>query len=232
MKAFLITVAILIVIVVGVDIAGRAVAEKEAGSAIARSADLQAAPDVAIHGFSFLAQALPGHYSHITVVDHDFPVGNLGTADTTAELYDVDFPLSDAIKGNTDALVAHTVDLHADLPTAALTKAFTQANVSISSGAGGTIQLSTTITVAGVSVPVSADITASYRNGALKLSATRVTAAGLSSSVTDSLAAKLSVSVPLAGLLPFPVQTATVVTDGAHLVVSGQLTNVSGRQLR
>ncbi len=96
---------VLVVVVVGVDIGGRAFAESKAGETIATQTGTTA-PDVTIHGFSFLAQAVPGHYSQITVHSTDLRIGPLTGIAATVELYDVDFPLSDATKGNTSRLVA------------------------------------------------------------------------------------------------------------------------------
>jgi hypothetical protein len=230
-KALLITLGVLVLLVIGVDIGGRALAENRAAAAITQAAKLTTAPDVSIHGFSFLAQALPGHYSHITVVDHNLPMGKLGDVDTTIEMYNVDFPLSDALKGNTDTLTAESVDLRAAIPTAALTNAVAGTNITIQSGPGGTIELTTTLQVQGISVPVTADLTATFVNGILKLTPTKVTAAGIANGAADTLAKQLAVSLPLPEL-PLPVKTATVTTSGNNLLLNAHLTRVSGRDLQ
>jgi hypothetical protein len=85
--------------------------------------------------------------------------------------------------------------------------------------------------VQGVNVPVSADLTASFANGTLKLTPTKVTAAGFANAAANQLASQLAVALPLPEL-PLPVKTASVITSGENLVLNAHLTNVSGRDLR
>ncbi len=222
MRKLLIFLVVVILLEVGVDIGGRAFAESKAGEAIATQTGT-AAPSVAIHGFSFLVQALPGHYQHITLTSQDVTVGPITGIATTIELYDVDFPLSDALKGDTTHLHAAAVRLRGEIPTSRLSAVMTQAGVSITAGPAGAIRVSTTISALGKQIPVSADLTPSFGSGTLHLDATNVTGAGISLSsiaalsLTD-LTKNLSLALPLKDL-PFTVGAATLTASGNNLVL-------------
>ena len=224
MRKLLIFGIVLIVIVVGVDIGGRFYAESKASEAIGQQTGTTA-PDVNIHGFSFLAQAVPGHYQHVTLTSSDVTAGPVTGITATMELYDVDFPLSDAIKGKSDQLTAAQADVTGLIPDSQLATAMKQPNVTISPGAGGSIRLSTTATVLGRQIPITADLVASYAGGTLHLDATGLTAAGVSLSALTNLTNGLSVSLPLTDL-PFTLDAATLTASGPNLVLTATATNV------
>lgn len=232
MRALLITVLVLILLVVGADIAGRAIAESKAGEAIATQAHVSTAPDVSIHGFSFLAQALPGHYQKITVESGGIDLGPVPNVATVVDLYDVDFPLSDALDGDTTHLTAARADLRAAVPTASLATALQGQGITVSAGADGTIRLSATVKVAGRSVPVSADVTATFTGGRLHLAASAVKGAGVALPVSaDVLARALSLDIPLTNL-PVPITAASVSADGTGLIITAEAVNVSAAHLK
>ena len=115
MRKLLIFVFVLIVIVVGLDIGGRYYAESQASKTIGEQTGTPD-PAVDIHGFSFLVQAIPGHYQNVTLSSQDVTAGPITGIATTIELYDVHFPLGDAIKGNTDNLTAAHATLSGVVP--------------------------------------------------------------------------------------------------------------------
>ncbi len=225
MRKLVIFLVVMLVLLVGVDLAGRAVAESKAGEAIANKTGT-AAPAVHIHGFSFLVQAIPGHYSHISLNSSDVTAGPITGIAATVELYDVDFPLGDALKGDTSRLVAAQATLTGVLADSALTAALPQAGVTISPGTGGAIRVSTTATVLGRQVPVTADIVPSFRAGILHLDATGITAAGTTLPNATELTTKLSLELPLTGL-PFTVGAATLTATGTDLVLTATATDVA-----
>ena len=218
MRKLLISLFVLIVIVVGLDIGGRFYAESKASEAIGQQTGT-AAPDVDIHGFSFLVQAIPGHYQHVTLTSHDVTAGPISGIAATIELYDVNYPLGDAIKGNSDNLTAAQATLTGVIPDSEVTAAMKQANVTISAGADGAIRLSTSISIAGHQIPVTADLVASYSDGTLHLDATGLTAAGISLSALTNLTKGLSLSLPLKDL-PFTLDAATLTASGSNLILT------------
>ena len=225
MRKLLIFLVILLVLVVGIDIGGRALAESKAGEAIASKTG-GVAPSVDIHGFSFLVQALPGHYSNITLTSNDIVVGPIKGISAKVELYTVDFPLSDALKGDTSHLTAGQVQLTGTIAADKITALLPQAGVKISAGTGGSIRLTTTVSIAGQSIPVTADLVSSYTSGALHLDAENVDAAGYTVPDVAGLTKDLSLSLPLAGL-PFTVEAAQLTASGSNLVLTATANNVT-----
>ncbi len=100
-----------------------------------------------------------------------------------------------------------------------------QQNVTISSGTDGAIRLSTSVTVFGRAIPVTADLVPSYSGGVLHLDATGLTAAGISLSALTDLTNGLSLSLPLKGL-PFTVDAATLTASGSKLILTASANNV------
>lgn len=220
MRAFLITFVLLLALIVGADFVGRAVAESKAGEAIAQQTGGQVAPEVDIHGFSFLAQALPGDYQKVTIAQQDLAVGPFTGVGAVVELYDVTYPLSAAFSGSTDEMVARRADLRATIPAAALSAHLQQTGLTLSAGDGGAARLSTTVDVLGRQVPVSADIQLTLADGTLTLTPGQVTADGVDLPDPAALAQALTLSVPLTGL-PINLDAASVgVVDDAVVVTA------------
>ncbi len=215
MRKLLVFLLVLVALVVCADLVGRAVAQSKAGEAIATRTGLPA-PGVTIHGFSFLAQALPGHYQHISLTSPDVTAGPISGIDTTVELYDVDLPLRDALAGDTSNLVAGSATVQGRLSFADLGEALAQTGAVAAPGPDGAIRVTTTVTVAGRRIPVTADLIASFTSGVLHLKATDVTAAGFAVPDVDDVTRALSVDLPLTGL-PFRIDTATLVSTGTDL---------------
>jgi hypothetical protein len=65
MRKFLIALVILVVLLVVLDRAGLAIAERQIGSKVQTAYSLPQRPGVSIHGFPFLTQVASGHYQEI-----------------------------------------------------------------------------------------------------------------------------------------------------------------------
>ncbi len=232
MKALLITVLVLVLLVVGVDIAGRQIAQAKAADAIAAQSPTTGHPDVTIHGFSFLAQALPGHYSHITVASGALALGPVTGVDAGVDLYNVTYPLSDALSGSTEHFVAERAELRATVPLTALTSALGVPNVTLSAGPAGTLRLSVPVTVAGHSIPVTADLTATLDGKSLTLTTTDITAAGVTlPAAATNLVRNISLTLPL-DQLPISITSASLTASGSSAVITAAANQVSLANLR
>lgn len=229
MRKLLIFLVVLILLVVGVDIGGRAFAQAKAADAIARKTGTSA-PSVQIHGLSFLVQAIPGHYRNITLTSQDITAGPITGIAATIELYDVTFPLGDALQGSTANLRAAQVRLHSEIPTSRVSAVMNQTGVTITAGPAGAIRVGTTISAVGIKIPVSADLVASYSAGSLHLDATNVSADGVNLPAIAGvnladLTKNLSLALPLKDL-PFTVQAATLTAVGNNLVLTATANDV------
>lgn len=232
MRKLLIFLVVLLVIVVGLDFAGRAIAESKAGEAIATEADVTPAPDVNIHGVSFLWQAIGGNYSHITVASHNLTAGRLTGIDATAELYDVRLTISDVMSGKVDTMTAGHADVVASIPAPALGTVLQQQELTVGPGDGGALRLGTTVAAAGQTFPVTIDVKPTYSNGTLRLSGAKLVdaPAAVPAALTNALIKNFSIDLPLSGL-PFRLETATVQVNGSALAVTGTARDVQIGQL-
>ena len=88
-------------------------------------------------------------------------LGPLTGVSAEVDLRDVDFPLSDAISGDISNLIARRADFRAVIPAASLGNALDQPNLTIAPTADGMVQLGTTISIGGTTIPVMIAATAS-----------------------------------------------------------------------
>ncbi len=232
MRALLGTIVVLALLLVGVDIGARLFAQSQAEKALRENYAAAADPDVKIHGFSFLLQAFQGDYSHIELSSPNVTLGALTGVQVHVDLYDVNLPLSDAISGDTSSLVARRADFRAVIPAASLGDAIDQPNLTIMPTADGLVQIGTTVSVLGRTVPVTISAGASISGDSLALTAKLISAAGITlpDSVTKALQAKLSVKLPLSAL-PFSVERAGVSAEDGSLVLTATGTNITADQL-
>jgi hypothetical protein len=223
-RKLVVFLGVLLVLVVGADVGGRAIAETRASEAIAGRTGLPA-PSVDIHGFSFLVQAIPGRYSNISLASSDVTAGPITGIAARMELYDVDFPLGDAIRGDTSNLTAGSATVNGVIPDSALTSAIGRAGTTVSAGPDGTIRVSSAVGLEGQSIPVTADLVASYDSGVLRLNASGLTAGGLPIPEVSRLTKELSVELPLKNL-PFTVEAANLRSSGTDLILTATANNV------
>ncbi|MBN9608314.1 MAG: DUF2993 domain-containing protein [Actinobacteria bacterium] len=232
MRKLLVALLVLAVVLIGADVGGRVYAEDQADAALAQHLPGPADPAVSIHGFSFLLQALPGRYSHVTISSNDLSSGPLQHVAAEADLYDVSYPLRSAISGTVDGLTIGRAQLRLTVPATDLGSVLGVPNLTLSSTAGTAIRLHTSVTVAGETVPVTADVAISMTDRTLHLSASALSAGGVSlpSALIGELHRRLTVSVPLPGL-PFGVTSAVISVSGGDLVISASATDLRADQI-
>lgn len=228
MRKLVIVLVVLIVLVVGIDIAGRLVAESKTGEAIATQSGISPAPDVNIHGFSFLWQAAGGKYSHVTVSSSNLSAGRLARINAVADLYDVKLPFSDAISGKVDNLTAGRADLVVAIPAAALSSALDQQDLTVGAGDSGALRITTMVASGGRAFPVQVDVNPIVSDGVLHLSAARLIPgpAVVPPAVASQLVKNLTVNLPLTAL-PFPLRSASAAVEGSELVVKATADDVN-----
>ena len=232
MRKLIVTLVVLALLVVGADIAGRLVAQQKASQALGSELATPDDPSVRIGGFSFLAQAVRGDYSHLTITADGLALGPIDGARMQADLYDVSFPLSDALSGTLNHLTAGRAQLNATIPGRALASALQQPGLTLAPGGDGVVQMHTTIAVAGRTFPVTVDVLMSVSDDVLHLAARPVQAAGVDipNSVSGALQQRLTQAISLA-VLPFPLDTATVTASDGNLLVDASATDVPIGQL-
>jgi hypothetical protein len=224
---------VLVLLLVGADIAGRLIAQQKAEHALAARLDSQSEPTVRIHGFSFLWQAVRGDYSHVTATSNGLTLGPISKVDAQVDLYDARLPFSDALSGTMDHLTAQRADLRAVIPGEQLAALLQQPGMTFDPASDGMIRVHTTVAVAGRTFPITIDVDISVTHNNLTLAARPISAAGaqIPGELADSLQKQLTVSVPLTAL-PFPLDSADITAQNGNLVLTATATDVDARQLK
>ena len=109
MRAFLVTLLVLVVIAVGVDAGARAIAENRVGASLQQSLNLTSTPSVDIHGVPFLTQAIGGRYDDVGLSAPGIRYGDLEDLTLTADLRGVSLPLKNLIVANVTSVPTQTV---------------------------------------------------------------------------------------------------------------------------
>jgi hypothetical protein len=235
-RKLLITLVVLAVLLVAADFGGRAYAEHRAAGAVQTELGLTQAPDVSIEGFPFLWHAVQGSYPEVIITASDVDDDVLPGTRARVDLTTVTLPLRDAIAGDTSHLAAQATSLQVIVPLSSLQAALPRQEVTLSAGPNGTLQVSATVSVAGVSFPVTGTAKLSAANDALTLSVESLSAAGvdltsLAQSAAAALASNLTTTVPLRGL-PFTVTSGDVQVSGSDVVITVSTGPVTFQELQ
>ncbi len=236
MRKFLITIAVLVVLLVAVDFGARAYAEYRAAQAIQTELGLAGSPDVSIEGFPFLWHAIQGSYPQVIVSTGSVDEGRLPGTQARVTLTTVAMPLRDAVAGDTSHLTAQATNLQVVIPISALQAALPRPDVTLSAGPNGTLQAGTTLTVLGVAIPVTGSARLSVANDELTLTVDNLSAAGIdltqaAQQAASAVASGLTTTIPLVGL-PFTVTGGDVQTSGGDVVITVDTGPVTFQELR
>ncbi|MEV5824976.1 DUF2993 domain-containing protein [Spirillospora sp. NPDC052242] len=111
---------VLLVLVVGgliaADRIGVRVAQDEIARQVAAQEGLGRQPDVTIHGFPFLTQAVGGEYDHIEVLIGEYTEQDVTLSGVRVDMRGVRAPLSEIANGNTANVTARTATASAVVP--------------------------------------------------------------------------------------------------------------------
>ncbi|GAA2018064.1 hypothetical protein GCM10009818_33910 [Nakamurella flavida] len=235
MRKLIVAAVVLLVLLVGADVGGRLIAQREISKAIERQLTVGEPVSTRIHGFSFLWQALQGNYDALTLTVNRLEVPQIRNADVAIDLRDITLPLSDALSGNTDNLAAATGTARVVISAADLSAAAGGRALTLAPAADGAIAVTTTAEVLGQTVGITATVDASVVDDVLTLRVEGLGAGAdgpaLPSDLTASLNGDLSLSVPLAGL-PFPITGATASVVDGDLVLSAAAADIRAADLR
>ncbi len=115
MKVLLIVVGVLLAILLGVDRLGVEYAEGQVAEQLQDDLGLTALPEVEIHGFPVLTQAVSGEYDDVRLTVAAADLGELSNLDVEVRLTGVQIPLSDLLAGDIEMVpvqgVAGTVSI-------------------------------------------------------------------------------------------------------------------------
>lgn len=219
MRKLLGFLVVLAVLLVGADFGARYLAARQVGDAVQTRLGLAERPDVAIAGFPFLTQAVQGDYRSISATLPAMTVGPLGAVGVAVVLDGVQLPLSDAISGDVDRLVADTGRVRLTIPTSSIADAVGLPGLRITEE-NGDLVLTANVSVLGQEFPVTARLDAAVGDSVLSLRSGALSGAGITlpTQVTDALQTVVDLAVPL-DALPFTVTSGDVSVVGTDVIV-------------
>ncbi|TDD31451.1 DUF2993 domain-containing protein [Actinomadura sp. KC06] len=115
-KVLLVLLVLVAVGVVAADRLGVRIAEDKIGEQVAAQYNLQQRPDVTIHGFPFLTQAIGGDYDHIEVTIDDWTQQGITVTGVKVDMRGVSAPLSEVTQGSAANVSARTATASAVIP--------------------------------------------------------------------------------------------------------------------
>ncbi len=236
MRRLLVVLVVLGLLLVGVDLGAKMLAERKIGDEIAQARDLSTAPGVDIGGFPFLVQAWRGQLSSITVHSADLKQDDIELHNVRATLTDVDAPIREIVAGTTTprftaarAQVQGTVD-YASLAAALKARAQTGTanqfvqlqDLSAAQGPDGAMLVKATATVMGAPVSLSVPVKVGVDGGRLTLSAS-----GAGDAVQSQAATQLFNSALPIPKLPYGLTVQRITAEKDGLTVSATASGVS-----
>ncbi|MFD0853313.1 DUF2993 domain-containing protein, partial [Actinomadura adrarensis] len=115
-KALVVLLILMIGGVVAADRIGVRIAENQIADQVATQYDLPRRPDVDIHGFPFLTQALGGEYEQVDASIGDWTQEGVTLTDVRLEMRTIGAPLSDITSGNVNNVTVRTATASAVVP--------------------------------------------------------------------------------------------------------------------
>ncbi len=131
MRGFLITLAVLVVLLVGADFGARWLAEDRVATELQSQLKFADEPDVDIHGFPFATQAATGEYRSVTLTAEHIAYRQLQDITLTADLGDVTLPARSLIDGTVRSIPARTVTASAEVDPADLARVLHVSDVTV-----------------------------------------------------------------------------------------------------
>jgi hypothetical protein len=228
-KALLVTLVVLLGLAVAADRVAVNVAEGQVAQKLQERGKLAGRPSVDITGFPFLTQAAAGTYDDVrislTAADLGQPAGTRADVD----LRGVHLPLSTVLSGSVSRIPVDRVDGTATLTYPLLSQQIGHGTTLTWAGDG--LRLSTTATILGQSVPLTAVGKLRLDGDELVVDAEQASAAGVQ--VPSALVSRASSALDLRyriPALPFGLRLTTVrpTPDGVVVDVVGNDTVLSG----
>ncbi|MFI0350702.1 DUF2993 domain-containing protein [Actinomadura sp. 9N407] len=119
-KVLLVLLVLVVGGVIATDRIGVRIAQDQIGQQIQSQYNLLRQPDVKIHGFPFLTQAVGGEYDRIEVGIGDWTQEDVRVTDVKIEMRGLKAPLSDVTAGNSANMTVRTATASAVIPYGAI----------------------------------------------------------------------------------------------------------------
>lgn len=226
MRKVLVVIAILLIGgVIAADRVGVHIAEDEIAKQVAAQYQLDAEPDVTIHGVPFLTQALGGEYDQIDVALGAWAEKGVTVQDARLELAGVRAPLGDVINGNASNLTVRTATVSAVVPYSVLQK-YAPQGVTRLSPKGDDLQAHVTSSVFGLRL--SGSLVASLKATSKGITVTPKSISNSSGPPVPvpMLQQRFAFTVPVRNLLPMGARISELVVTPNGLRIGASADNV------
>ncbi|HEY3686413.1 MAG TPA: DUF2993 domain-containing protein [Streptosporangiaceae bacterium] len=225
MRKLVVTLIVLVLLLVGADFGAKYAAQSAISKQLATSYQLDPAPQVTVHGFPFLTQAISGTYGQIDVDMAEVSRESIRVENVHAHLYDVRAPISEVIN-NARSITAGRATGTAIVPFDVIKKRLPDGFTVKPSGQN--LVLSGKARALGVSVPVKASLKLKVASGGLVATPDKITVAG--GQVPGSVVAnQIGFEVPIRDL-PMHLKITDVQVQDTGVQVTASATNVKFTQ--
>lgn len=253
MNKLLIALIVLIGLLVGADFAGAMTAEYQVSQHMRSQLKLDEDPDVTIHGFPFLTQAIGGDYNDVEVRAKSVHVGQLSEVGVEANLRHAKVAASDIIAGTVRKIDVGQLDGRVKLKSSDVGRYMGISDLRIDpapkdalSGTDEDVQAGTTIdptktvialngtvNIAGTDNKVIVVAVLSLLNGQLKIEPRKLDLTNstfgpikLPKAIEKSAMQQFTSTLD-PGMLPFTIKPTAVRAEHGALIVEGTATNVT-----
>jgi hypothetical protein len=217
-KALVITLVVLVGLLLAADRIGVRVADSQVAAQIQQREKLPGKPSVDITGFPFLTQAVSGTYDDVRIALTAADLGQPAGTSADVDLRGVHLPLSSVLSGSVSRIPVDRVDGTATLSYALVSQQIGHGTTL--SWAGDGLQLRTSVTVLGRTVPLTAVGRLTLDGDQLVVHAEQASAAGVQ--LPSALVARAGQALDLryrVPALPFGLHLTGVRPTAAGVVV-------------
>jgi len=197
-KALVITLVVLVGLAVAADRVAVHVADSQVATQVQQQGRLPGEPTVDITGFPFLTQAVSGTYDDVIISMTADQLGQPAGTSAEVSLHGVHLPLSDVLSRSVSKIPVDRVDGTATLSYALLSQQIGHGTTLAYAGNG--LRLTTTATILGQSVPLTAVGRVRLDGDVLVIDAEQASAAGVT--VPSALVTRASSALDLRYRIP------------------------------
>lgn len=227
MKRLLVALVLLLALALVADRVGAQLASSTVAERVQESTALTQPPQVDIHGFPFLTQAVAGRYDRVEVSATDVPAGELRFDRLDATLSGVHVPLSQALSGSVERVPVDEVQARALVGYDQLSQRSGDRQLRVTPAEDGErVRVTGSVEVLGRTLSAVAVSRVEVVDGAIVVTAEEfeVGAAAADTLFTNALRGRLDLSIPVTGL-PYGLRVTGLQVEPDGVVVQATATD-------
>ncbi|SEG79258.1 Protein of unknown function [Thermomonospora echinospora] len=224
-KVLVVFLILLVGGVIAADRIGVRMVQNEIGERVAAQYDLPRRPEVTIHGFPFLTQAIGGEYDRIDVAVGDYTQQRVTVKDVRIEMRGVQAPLDQVTAGNTANVVVRAANASAVIPYE-LMRQYAPKQVTGIKANGPDLQVDLSGSLGGLPVSGTAVVSVEATEGGVRFTPRSVGTGGVQIPV-NLVRQQLAWTVPVRDLpIGSRISRVEVTPDGVRVAATAQNVNL------